>query len=187
MTLYSLGAVTVARYRVYTGDNTTPGTYVSGSLVEAEMMLAEELRRGLASEERTESLRIRNDGRVYPTAYPITVATGLRVDGRSIMGAPLDVDTFVGLIDVSPPPRATVTYTGGYTGHAGAKPLPVALEHAVYDIARRLAEDQAPVLVGATAASVGDVSVTYASPSGSLDALAPGLSTRVGRYRNRFV
>lgn len=190
MTLLDVGAVSVAAYRVRTDDNATPGTFVTGALAEAEELLEGELRRDLASEERTEALRIWEDGSIYPPAYPITSATALTIDGRRLVGATPDVETFVGLIDAwcDTTRRATVTWTGGFTGPAGAKPLPKVLEHAIYDIARGLVSSApAPVLVGATAASVGDVSVTYAQPSGGLDALAPGLTARVGKYRNRLI
>lgn len=186
MSLYSIGAVTVDRYRVYTGDDTTPGTTVSGALVEAERLLNEELRRELASEERTETLRIQPDGRVWPRAYPITAAP-LTIDGRSLLGATPDLPTFVALIgvDVPYPVTAAITYTGGYT----AATFPVTLEHAVYDLAHGLAVDTPAVLVGARSATVGDVSVTYGTSGdvGPVDSVVPGLSARVGRYHNRFV
>lgn len=190
MTLYALGALTIAKYRVHTGDDTTPGTFVSGALVEAEELLEGELRRKLASESRTEAVRIAADGSVYPPAYPITAATGLTIDGRRLVGATPDLDTFVALIDswADTVRRATVTWTGGFTAADGDAPLPRVLEHALYDIARGLVESApVPALVGASAASVGDVSVSWPVPTGGLDALAPGLTQRVGKYRNRLV
>lgn len=184
MNLYESGAVTVAAYRVHTGDMTTPGTYVTGALVEAEELLEDELRRDLASEERTESMRVQADGRVYPRAYPITVAEGYVIDGNSLVGAYPDNFPFIGVFERVDVPLATITYTGGFTPAT----LPRTLAHAIYDLAKVLAQDAAPIPVGATSASVGDVAVGFAKPTaGQLDASVPGLTGRVARYRRRYV
>lgn len=189
-TLYSLGAVTVDGYRVHTGDRTTAGTVVTGALVDAEELLAVALRRDLALAARTKSCPIYPDGRVYPTAWPIETAAGYTIDGRALLGATSDVGTFVGLIGTAPPTRVTVTWTGGFDDGTTGTRLPVTLRHALYDLAKALCEDASPVPVGATAVSVGDVSVTFGgrgAGDSDIDALVPGLSTRVRRYRNRYV
>ncbi len=187
MSLYSLGVVTVHAYRVYTADWTTAGTVVTGAFVEAEEQLEDQLRRRLPSEERIEPMRIYPDGRVYPKAYPITACASMVIDGRSLVGATPDATPFIGVFEQLDVPLATVTYTGGFTDRNGAAPLPITLEYALYDLARALAQDAPAVPVGATAASVGDVSVTFAKPtSGALDALVPGLTSRIGMYRNRW-
>lgn len=187
MTLYALDAVTVAGYRLWTGDQATDAAAVSGSLVEAERMLEEDLRRHLALEERTDDFVIYPDGRIYPDAWPITDAA-LTIEGRALLGATPDVTTFVGYFP-DRPTRATVTWTGGYDDGTASAPLPVALAHGIYDLARALAADTTAVPVGATAVSVGDVSVTFGSSSGSgdVDSLVPGLSNRLARFRNRWV
>ena len=184
MSLLSLGAITVAGYRLHTGDQTNASA-VSGRLLEAEDLLDEELRRSLALEERTKAFKVYPDGRLYPDAYPIT-ASDLTVDGRALRGATVDVATFVAYWpDTCPPANATVTWTGGYD----AATLPVTLRHALYELAAALAAPR-PVAapVGALAASVGDVSVTFADSSETgIDAFVPGLSERIGKYRNRWV
>ncbi len=183
MSLLSLGAVTVAGYRLHTGDLTTNATAVSGSLLEAEEILDDELRRHLALEERTDTFRIYSDGRVYPDAWPL-ISASLQIEGRALLGATADVATFVGWWPDCPPDRATVTWTGGYD----AATLPRTLRNALYDLARAVGSDPSPVPVGALSASVGDVSVTFAEPSeGGLDALVSGLGNRVRRYRNRWI
>jgi hypothetical protein len=185
-TLYSLGALTLDGYRMHTGDQTSTPATVSGALVEAEQVLEDELRRKLPLQSRTDTFAIGSDGRIYPDAWPITAATGLTIDGRALLGATPDVTTFVGYFP-DRPTRATVTWTGGFDDGTLSR-LPVVLRHALYDLARGLAQDAAPVPVGATAVSVGDVSISYsAATEGGLDALVPGLSARVRRYRNRFV
>lgn len=181
-TLYSLGAVTVKAYRLHTADETNPDSIVTGALVEAEELLEDELRRKLASQERTGTFTIYSDGRIYPDAYPITTAT-LPIDGRALCGSTPDVTAFIGYFPNDPPNYATVTWTGGYT----AGTLPRSLENAVYDLAAGvMAESLVPV--GAGSISVGDVSVSsVVSGRGGIDAVVPNLSTRVRRYQNRFL
>lgn len=181
MTLLDLGAVTVAGYQVRTGDTSSAASAVTGALVEAESLLEEELRRLLAAEERSEQMRIRADGRVYPKAWPITEAE-LVIDGRSLVGATPDLENFVALIGSREEPRMTLAYTGGFD----ADTLPVTLAHAIYDLARALVADTPALLVGASSASVGDVSVTYGGGKGGVDAYVSGLSSRVSKYRNRW-
>lgn len=183
MTLLSLGATTVAGYRVHTGDQDSDDTAVTGALLEAESLVEEHLRRLLPLEPRTESLTINPDGRVYPPAWPITVAS-LVIDGRSLKGATPDSGPFIGYIDFEPPYRMSVTWTGGFD----ATSLPVTLREAIYDLAKPLVLDAQPVPVGAKSVQLGDASITYGDsvPSGSIDALVPGLSARIGRYKNRY-
>ncbi len=189
MTLLDLDAITVAGYRLRTGDRTSDGESVSGSLVEAESILEEELRRELPLPlmERVESMII-SDGRMYPKAYPIIECESNTIDGRALLGGAPDLPTFLAYwpdYDSSITPRAEITYTGGFD----ADTLPVTLAHAIYDMARALVADVSPVPVGATSVSVGDVSVSYGSVSGAagVDVLVPGLGARVARYKNRFV
>lgn len=185
-TLYSLGAVTIRQYRLHTGDETNGDAECSGVLLEAESLINDELRRFLASDERTGTFSIYPDGRLYPNAYPITAAD-LMIEGRALVGGTPDGGPFVGVWEPSTSTRSTVTWTGGYN----ADTLPLTLEHALYDLAAALLAP-APILTGVpggtTAASVGDVSVTVDPRSGGgVDAYVPGLSDRVRRYQNRFV
>lgn len=182
MSLASLGAVTVAGYRLHTGDLETNASAVSGSLLEAEEILDDELRRSLALEERTDTFKLYPDGRVYPDAWPL-VSADLQIEGRALLGGTPDVTVFIGYFPGPAPPRATVTWTGGYD----ATTLPRTLRNAVYDLAEAVGSDPSPVPVGALSASVGDVSVTFAEPTGGLDGLVPGLSDAVRKYRNRWV
>lgn len=186
-TLFSLGATTVAGYRLRTGDDDSAASSVSGSLVDAERMTEEGLRRKLSLQSRTAPFLLKQDFwygglRVYPDAWPIT-ASALTISGRALLGATPDLSTFIGLLDVPIPARATVTWTGGFD----ATTLPISLRDAIYDLARaRLS--RVPALAGALSASVGDTSVTYASPSADdLDSLVPGLTARIAKYRNRYV
>lgn len=188
-TLYSLGAVTIDGYRVHTGDMTTAGTVVSGALVEAGELLDDELRRNLAWQSRTDKLRIYPDGRVYPYAYPITTAATLEIDGRSLVGAEADETPFVGRFGDLVVNLVTVTWSGGYDDGTNSDPLPTTLKNAIFELARALTTDTSAIPVGATSVRVGDVSVTYAQAGATshLDSLVPGLTSRISRYRNRYV
>lgn len=186
-TLVDLDAVTVAGYRLRTGDRDTEASAVTGALVEAQSLLEEELRRLLPLIERDEQMRIRADGRVYPKAWPI-VSAELVIDGRSLVGATPDLESFVALIGSREEPRMTVTYTGGFDDGTNGTALPVTLRDAIYDLAFGVVFSRPPVLVGAGSASVGDVSVSITSPGDEgVDAYVPGLSRRVAKYRNRFL
>jgi len=183
MTLYALGATTIAGYRLRTGDVTADDVAVSGALVDAERSLEETLRRRLASESRTDAFTIQADGRIYPDAWPITTAD-LTIYGRALLGGTPDLEEWVGWTgSTCYPHKATVTWTGGFDDDT----LPITLRNAIYDLARaRLT--LVPSIPGATSASVGDVSVTYAEPGGGdLDAAVPGLTARIAKYANRFV
>lgn len=185
MSLLSLGATTVAGYRLHTGDEETDDSAVSGALLEAESLVEEFLRRLLALEPRTRTMRIYPDGRVYPPAWPITAAT-LTIDGRSLKGATPDSGPFIGYIDFEPPYTTSVTWTGGFN----AASLPVTLRHAIYEVARPLALDASPVPVGASSVRLGDAAITYGNGGGgggSIDSLAPGMTDRIARYKNRWI
>lgn len=182
-TLYSLGALTIAGYRVRTGDDGSTDTAVSGALVESESLMEEELRRLLPSASRSETMILDDLGRVYPKAWPITACATNVIDGRAILGAVPDINQFVALIGTWVTPRATLTYTGGFT----AATLPVTLAHALYDLAQGVIADRSPMLVGATSVTVGDVSVGgLPAAADGIDAYVPGLSRRVRKYRNRW-
>lgn len=194
-TLVSLGAVTVDGYRLRTGDRDSDDVDVSGALLDAQDRIEEELNRSLALDERTETMRLWPYGRVYPKAWPLLSCTTNTIDGRALLGAAPDVQQFLTLVDASddvyhdpsgPTPRATITYRGGFDdGSVGTK-LPRMLADALYDLAHALITDAPAMLVGAASVSVGDVSISGMTPAGSgIDAYVPGLSSRIGLYRNR--
>lgn len=185
MSLLQLGAVTVAGYRLRTGDEDSAASSVSAALLEGESLLEEHLRRQLPLEERTGTFLIYPDGYVYPDAYPVVSAAGHTLDGsRAVGGATPDGGPFVGVWEPSTAARATVTWVGGFT----AATFPVTLQQAIYDLARSDLSDL-PSAPAGTSASVGDVSIsgTVGDASAAIDAAVPGLASRVSRYVNRFV
>lgn len=154
--------VTVERYRLITGDETTAATAVTAALVEAQDLLSEDLGWDLEEDERTETLDV-VAGAVYPTAIPITaVAAGQTIDGYAIRGAaPLGVDILVENSYDPDRPRATVTYTGGWTDVT----VPASIRRAIAWAARGILTPASAEAVpdGATSVRLGDASVTFAT------------------------
>jgi hypothetical protein len=182
-----MAVVTLRRYRDITGDRITDDAAVTARLEEAQDLIEDELGRLLESAERTETLTLtfeHGSWRAYPQAFPITAVgageTFTIEDDVTLANVTIDDTAFWG---TAVPVEGTVTYTGGYT----TSTVPKALERGIAQLAHALC----PALVGAGAPSgassvhVGDVSVTFARPSGAgeIDALVPGLTARLRPYR----
>lgn len=181
-----MSVLTVARYRTITLDTTSGDAAVTAALADAETDVAEYLRRPLELAERTETLTISRDGRVYPSATPIVELlgddTGLTREGNVIVGASPDAAAFV-WIGTSTAPTATITYRGGWD----AASLPKAVERAIAMGAYHAIHwDPALVPAGATSARVGDAAVSFGAGGASGDPLASQLA-QIRRYRRRFV
>lgn len=181
-----MSLVTVARYRTITLDTTSDPESVSAAIEDAENAVSEYLRRPLSSAERTETLPISRDGKVYPSATPISALGGddanLTIEGDVVIGVSPDAAAF-GWIGSPTTPQATVTYTGGWT----AATLPKAVERAIALAAHhQLHSDPSLVPAGATSVRVGDASVSFGSGGASTDPLASTMAN-IRRYRRRFV
>jgi len=165
-----MALVTFARYQAITGDIDTPEYLVSARIEYAVELLEDELARPLAAAERTEELWPTRDGRLWPTATPITDSGGYFVDGLA-----LHASLFPAVFDfVGGTTAVTVTYTGGWVERT-ANPvadnrLPTCIERDLAFAAMALADPTAGSLsglpAGVTAATVGDVSVTF-GPGGA--------------------
>lgn len=182
-----MSLVTVARYRTITLDTTSAAETVTARLEDAEAEVSEYLRRPLEQAERTETLPISRDGKVYPSATPIDSLgsddSGLTVEGDVIIGAAPDAVGTGWLGSGATTPQATITYTGGWT----ADTLPKAIERAIALHAHhQIHSDPALVPAGATSVRVGDVAVSYGSGGASSDPLASTMAN-IRRYRRRFV
>jgi hypothetical protein len=193
-----VSTVTVAQYRVWTQDSTTPSGTVEASLELAEQMVAEYLRRDdLGSSERTERVRVHRTGLAYPRHTPITAlppdASYQLVNTVQLRGVRADDAGVVVVGDwyqrtddyPSSLPYATVVYTGGWT----TETLPVAIQRVVALAARTLAGAAQPVQPGVARAMVGDVQVDYtdtaAQADEALDMLVPLATASLRRYRWR--
>ena len=190
--------VSEARYRTITRDVVTASVAVTGQLVEAQRLIEDELRRPLEYGTGTERLPVYRDpttgrGCVQPRRYPIeSVAAGAAYE-------PLGLAELIGVEPDGWPTSAVdataaVTVTGGWRGvddvlATSTNRIPARLERAICLLARALVSQPAvPLPAGVTAATVGDVSVTYGEPQdGGADALGlvPGLCDLIDGYEYR--
>lgn len=180
--------VTTALYQSLTGDTDSATADVALALVSAQKIVEEYLRRPLANEERTETVRF-SGGRLYPKATPITEAPdGITIvpGSRALVGASPDGGPFWPAVgDSTYPASATITYTGGYT----ASTLPRTIAAVISSLAYQLLHvtDDSEVPAGATSVSVGDVSVSFG------DGTDPGVELNAAQrqsikpWRRRFV
>lgn len=172
----------VPTYRRLTGDSATADAAVTPALVDAQRLVEEYLRRPLERAERTEQLRVYrlSDGRtgVYPSATPISaVPAGFVVEGVAVLGEGL-LSGFTPWLG-SEREHVTLTYTGGFV----AATLPLTIAREIARLAQQLTQPVAAAPAGAKSVRVGDVAVTYATPTGGgVD--APGRLALRG-YRRR--
>lgn len=158
-----MALVTWATYVALTDDTTTGQSQAEEALADAQGLLEEYLGRvgTLESAERTESLRIDGNGKVWPYATPVTDAGDDEITdaGNSITGAGSPISFWLDSNTL-----AEITYTGGYT----ADTVPTALKRAIAFGAKELLDTSlSTVPAGATAVSLGDASITFSGPSGS--------------------
>lgn len=180
--------VTTALYQSLTGDTASEAADVALALVNAQAIVEEYLRRLLTSAERTETVRIAPNRRLYPAAYPVTaVETGSQiVDGVAILGpGPDGSPVFPGPSDATYPAVATITYTGGFS----AATLPRTIANEIAWLAYRIlhADDRISLPDDATSASVGDVSVSFAGTASTSVTLSQSAKAKLRPYRRRFV
>lgn len=181
-----MSLVTVERYRTITLDTTSSNVAITAAVEDAEAEVSEYLRRPVEQAERTETLPISRDGKVYPSATPIDSLggddSGLTLEGDIVIGASPDAGAF-GWLGSPTTPQSTITYTGGWT----ADTLPKAIERAIALAAHhQIHSNPALVPAGATSVRVGDAAVTFGSGGASVDPLASTMAN-IRRYRRRFV
>lgn len=183
-----MSLVTIAVYRSVTGDTATASGTVQDWLDDTEQDLAEFLDRPLdgdgvptiAHGTFTERLRIiagHRGPQVFPRGTPITDPGDYTQHGNALTGA----TATGGLIDVSDPAYATVTYSGGWT----ATTLPRCIRNDICWAAREGIRHEAPVAAGAVSVSLGDASVSYGAQGGRRAAEDARWSRQTRRYRRR--
>jgi hypothetical protein len=178
-----LTLVSNVRYRNLTGDLQTPEDEVTEGLADAQREVEEYLRRPLESLERTESLRVYANGRVYPKATPITaVPDGYTVEESAVVaGGVAGAVPWPGV--VGGPTTMDLTYTGGYDPLT----LPRELERAICETAfSNMVEETPDLPSGVTSARVGDASVTFQSPTGGAG-VPSHVRARIKRWRRARV
>lgn len=180
----------IATYRRITHDAASLDADVTAALADAQAIVEEHLRVPgmLESASHTESLPVFADGRVYPTAQPVTaVATpaGMTIDpvsgavyGAAGTVAPGD-DFLINNRGIQTRRYALLemTYTGGFTSGT----LPMRHKRGICNIARELLRADSPVLTGAKSMTVGDTSVTFdqaQTPETRINAILSGIRRR---------
>ena len=174
---------TVERYRDITVDTTSSDNAVTGALVDAQELVEEYLRRPLEEAERTESVRINRNGRVYPKVTPITaVDSDYEIVGHSVKGvSPGAGEVFEPYSEITPP-VVELTYTGGWT----TETLPKTIEKEIVRTAYALLHPSPGLVRGAKSVSVGDVSISYDKSTVNMDDLDDTSRRRLKRYRYRL-
>jgi hypothetical protein len=182
-----VSVVTVAEYRALTGSAAGTDAAVQAALDETEALVAEYLRRPLAEAERTETLVVRADGTVWPSATPVESVSepaGAAVQGGTLIEVG---GTAFGPYFVTEGPwpgaKATVTYVGGWSSAT----LPATVRRAIVTAAKAALEGDTLALAArgpVTAEAVGDVSRSYAAPvGGGGSALPAGVVQGLRWYR----
>lgn len=179
--------ISVATYQSITGDTTSATAVVETAVKDAQGLLEDRLRRPLELASRTERLRRFPDGRVYPSATPITSGPA----GSTVYGAALADAAPAGSFLQPADEYVDVTYTGGFDptedDRSAVTFVPVDLARAVAWAARAIVSgvSASSPPAGARSVTVGDVSVAYGpdgAPSAGEIVFDAGL---VSRYRRR--
>lgn len=179
-----MSLVTFERYQAITGDTATAEAAVTSRLEEAVEKLEEDLCRPLEAVERVEAMWPDRCGWLYPTATPITVATGWTIDGHALRGGSWPIYSWPESTD-----SVLVTYTGGYVERTAnpdaSNRLPVCMERDIAWAAYALEHpDLFTIPTGATAVSVGDLSVSFGG--GGTSRSGDDLTIRWSRATRRF-
>lgn len=176
--------VSESKYRIVTLDVSSPTGAVTAALEQAQQMVEAELDRWLEVGEYTENISFGRAFRGYPRATPVhevLAGPGVEVSetGESLDG--FGLDAFWSPIRGARY-RQTVTYVGGFdVDDPDIEPLLVTIAR----LAQRLIQPATLSLpANATSASVGDVSVSFATPgSSALDTYLPGVSAELRGWR----
>lgn len=181
--------VTPEDYLPVTGDGSQEQSTVQAALDSALGIAQDILGRQLVKGDYVEILKVYQDGKIYPSATPITSIASPNVDGIVIQGA----GVYIGYYDPTPvvadqgwlagiPPQVTVSYNGGFT----AATLPEKLKRALCRIAFNSLHPSPLVGVpaNANAVHVGDVGFSASGPLHTLDPVDDGIRRDLSSYRN---
>lgn len=155
----------VLNYQRITGDSASDPAAVTTALQEAQRTIEDRTDRFFEQVSRTETLPVREGGRLYPRGLPlvsVTSPSGASIDGQAIVGASgswLDPD-----LALNPPvgrtARSAVTYVGGYA----PEEMPTEIVAAVAELAYLALH---PVLLVGVPAGVTSISFGSQSYSGA--------------------
>lgn len=163
--------LTESYYRAITGDTATSAQAFATAASSAQDLLEDALDRvGLLElDERTETLDIDPAGYVYPSATPLVSASdGWQVVDDSLRGGTVDLGSFVALLGSELPTSTEVTYVGGWTSSTAHAYMRTDLAWAAFALLHQADPTAlAAIPAGASSASVGDVSISWAASRGS--------------------
>lgn len=185
---------TKAEYRRRTGDSSSYDGLVDTALAKAQKLVEDKTDRFFESATRTETLTVKENGRVYPHALPLTsvsVPAGASVDGSSVIGTGgswVDPDYSLNIPDWTFPATrrltSTVTYIGGYTADTMPDDV-VGLVAEIAELALHPAS-MAGVPAGATAVTSGSHTVSGPFLGGS-SSLPPAIARQLRLWARREV
>lgn len=177
-----------ATYKLVTGDTFSSQTDAEAALTRAQSKAEEITGRLFDKVERTETLPIMDDGKVWPKAYPVAsvsvpTTAVLTDDGQSVLvsamawwqGLPIGMT-------LHERPTALVTYIGGYDS---TTPAPTGLVDAICELAHRYRNpaDTTTLPAGARAVGATGQSVSGGRLGGSSQ-LPPELRDTIRGYRH---
>jgi hypothetical protein len=158
--------LTESYYRAVTGDTSTSTETFASAASSAQELCEDALDRVgmLELGERTETLEVAPAGYLYPTATPLISADGWTVDGYALRGGSSSLTAWVGWLGSDLPATVDATYVGGYTTATAPEYLLRDLAFATYALCHPPDLGAMSVIpAGASAVSVGDVSVSFGS------------------------
>lgn len=175
-------------YLAITGDAAAADT-CKPALDEALGLIQDTIGRQLPRMTYTETLKIYNDGKVYPSATPIESVVSPQASGLLVQGAGI----YVGYFDPTPavvtggwlggvPPQVTLTYVGGFTAVTLPAKLRRAICRAAYNVLHPAVLSGVPGNV--TSVQVGDVGYTGNGTLRTMDPLDDGIRKDINGYRN---
>jgi hypothetical protein len=198
-----MSVVTIEKYRLVTGDNSSASATVQSWLDVAEDMVQETLGRYLEHGVYTERLKVWPTRFAYPAAVPVTSVSASAdaelYDEASLYEVSPDGNTLVGMDWVANDHAygafpgqfigngyepyydyATVTYEGGWTSDT----MPQKLQYWIAKLARSLDPAVTGRPAGSNLARVGDVQVGYDKGQivGPLDQFVPGIHKAISGY-----
>lgn len=179
-------------YRRITGDKDSYDGDVLAALVEAQGIVEDRTGRYFDQVERTETLKVFQNGRVYPHAYPVisvSVPVGASILGNSVRFSSwnswdpiVNHNPDIWFIDPAYRPTATITYVGGFESGTG----PIELVRATAEIANlSLNPSKFKVPAGTTGVTVGEVSFQSSNGFGGVSALPANILRTLNRFKYR--
>lgn len=175
---------TVDDYQRITGDTATAPADVEQYITEAQEFIESETDKRFSSAQRTETLYVYPDGRVYPHATPVTAVAS----PAGAVFTTVAIGAGAGLLDAGvwpdrcSRPTRSVTYTGGYAdGQA-----PAALVRLIARVAQSLKPSGALAGLPAGITSVNFGSQSYTGRDlGDSDALPTSIIRQINKLKYR--